>query len=114
MSDVFGSEILNLLTQGADNVFESRSEIKAKHDKIEEVRDALSGLVAPTRKEPGCITYELLQNREDSTDFTFVEEWESDAALASHAASNHIRATRAKLSEIVEKAPDIQTYTLVG
>ena len=87
--------------------------IKARPDKVEEVRDALTSLVAPTRGEPGCIVYELLQNNDDPTDFTFVEEWESDAALASHAASDHIQATRAKLQGIVEEAPDIRTYTVI-
>ena len=87
--------------------------IKAKPDKVEEVRDALTGLVAPTRNEQGCIVYELLQNTEDATDFTFVEEWESEGALAKHAASEHIKATRAKLDGIVDGAIDIRTYNLI-
>lgn len=87
--------------------------IKAKPDKVEEVRDALSGLVAPTRNETGCIVYELLQNTDDPTDFTFVEEWESETALASHAASDHIKTTREKLVGIVEKEPDVRTYAVV-
>ncbi|HKO43722.1 MAG TPA: putative quinol monooxygenase [Pyrinomonadaceae bacterium] len=87
--------------------------IKAKPDKVEEVRVALTGLVAPTRSEAGCITYELLQNPDDATDFTFVEEWESDSALASHAASDHIKATRVTLEGIVEEGPDIRTYSLI-
>ena len=87
--------------------------IKAKPDKVEEVREALSGLVAPTRSEPGCIVYELLQNTDDPTDFTFVEEWESEAALSVHAASNHIRATRSRLDGIVEGATEIRTYNLI-
>ena len=88
--------------------------IIAKPDKVEEVRDALKGLVAPTRNEPGCIVYELLQNTGDPTDFTFVEEWESEAALASHAASDHIKATRVKLEGIVEEGPDVRTYVLIA
>ncbi len=87
--------------------------INAKPDKVEEVRDALTGLVAPTRSEPGCIVYELLQNNNDPTDFTFVEEWESEAALARHAASEHIRATREKLDGIVDGGTDIRTYSLI-
>ena len=53
--------------------------IKARPETVDEVRELLCGLVEPTRKESGCISYELLQNREDPTDLTFVEEWESDA-----------------------------------
>ena len=46
--------------------------IKAKSDAVSEVRELLCGLMEPTRKESGCISYELLQNRDDPTDFTFV------------------------------------------
>jgi quinol monooxygenase YgiN len=88
--------------------------IKAKSEKVGEVRELLCGLVEPTRKESGCVSYELLQNREDPTDFTFVEEWESDAAFASHAASDHIKAIGPKLQPVVTKAPDIRTYLAVN
>ena len=87
--------------------------IKAKPDKVDEVRETLIGLITPTRNEQGCIVYELLQNTQDPTDFTFVEEWESEAALASHAASAHIKATREKLEGKVNGAIDIRTYNLI-
>jgi quinol monooxygenase YgiN len=88
--------------------------IKAKSDKIEEVRDLLRSLIDPTCKEEGCLSYELLHNRKDPTDFTFVEEWENEAALDNHARSDHILAIGAKLREAVAEAPDIRTYTVVG
>ena len=84
--------------------------IKAKPGKVGEVRALLAGLVEPTRKESGCVTYELLQNSEDPTDFTFIEEWESDADFARHAASDHIKAIGPKLQSVVVDAPDIRTY----
>lgn len=87
--------------------------IKAKPDKISEVRELLRGLVAPTRKEVGCLSYELLQNRKDPTDFTFTEIWESDSALDSHAKSAHIKAVGPKLREIAVAAPDIRIYSLI-
>ena len=88
--------------------------IKAKPDKVGEVRELLCGLVEPTRKESGCISYELLQNRKDPADFAFVEEWESDAAFDSHAASEHIKAIGTKLQAFVAEAPDIGTYLAVS
>ena len=87
--------------------------IKAKPEKVGEVRELLRGLVEPTRKESGCISYELLQNTKDPTDFTVVEEWESEAALASHAASDHLKAIGPKLQPVVEEAPDIRTYLAI-
>jgi quinol monooxygenase YgiN len=87
--------------------------IKAKAKTVSEVGELLSGLVEPTRKESGCITYELLQNTEDPTDFTFVEEWESFAALESHLASDHLKAIGPKLEPVVAAPPDIRTYSVV-
>lgn len=88
--------------------------IPARPDKVDEVRAALSALLAPTRAEAGCLSYELLQNRQDPTDFTFVEEWESDAAIDSHMASAHLQAALALMPEMLAGAPQIHRYTLIG
>ena len=54
----------------------------ARPGKEDELRTLLRGLIEPTRREPECVTYELLQNTTDPTDFTFVEEWSSLASAA--------------------------------
>jgi quinol monooxygenase YgiN len=87
--------------------------IKARSETVGEVRELLLSLIEPTRKEFGCVSYELLQNREDPTDFTFVEEWESDEAFASHAASDHLKAIGPKLQPVVADGPDVRTYLVV-
>ena len=88
--------------------------IQAKPDKIGEVRELLRSLVPPTRKEPGCITYELLENSNEPGDFTFVEEWASDSAFEAHAASDHIRAIGPKLNGLTSTLPDIRRYVLLA
>ena len=87
--------------------------IKAKSETVGEVRELLCALVEPTRKESGCVSYELLQNREDPTDFTFIEEWESEPAFESHAASDHIKAIGPKLQSVSADTPDIRTYLAI-
>jgi quinol monooxygenase YgiN len=86
----------------------------ARPEAVEEVRSVLSGLVGPTRAERGCVLYELLQNRSDPTDFTFVEEWESEAALDAHLSSGHIREARSRLPGLLAAEPDIRRYSVVG
>lgn len=61
------------------------------------VREALESFVAPTRMEAGCIRYDLFQDVSDPKKFTFIEEWESPAALEAHSQSAHIAAGRAKM-----------------
>src|SRR6059058_5526816 len=88
--------------------------IKARSETVSRVRELLRGLLEPTRNESGCLCYDLLQNKEDPTDFTFVEEWESDAAFERHAASDHIKAIGPKLQPVVSEPPDIRTYLAIN
>lgn len=86
---------------------------QAKKSKVEELKELLSTLPGPTRGEPGCIRYELLQNTAEDTDFTFVEEWESRAALEVHLKTEHVAGVLAKVGELIEGDGDIRTYRLV-
>lgn len=80
-------------------------------DKVDEAKALLLGLIEPTSQETGFIQYDLLQNQADPTDFTFVEEWESHAALNAHLASDHIQAAIARIPELMVEEPDIRRYT---
>jgi len=55
-----------------------------------------------------------LQNNEDPTDFSLIEEWQSSAALESHFATKHFKDALVKLPNLVATEPDIQRYHLVG
>ncbi|MEG4800599.1 putative quinol monooxygenase [Microcoleus sp. ARI1-B5] len=83
-------------------------------DKVAELKSLLLSIIEPTRKEEGCIKYELLQNQADPTDFTFVEEWESAALLEIHLASTHIQAAVQKLDGLAVGPPDIRRYELLA
>jgi quinol monooxygenase YgiN len=49
--------------------------------------------VAPVvRAEDGCLQYDLHPVLDDPDRFVVVERWDSRAALAAHAASDHMRA----------------------
>lgn len=88
--------------------------IPARPDTVDAVKAVLLTLIAPTRAESGCIRYELLQNHEDPTDFTFVEEWSGDAALQAHMGTPHIAAALGKLGDLLGGAPDIRRYSAVA
>jgi len=87
--------------------------LTAKPDKIEETREALLKLIEKTRAEDGCVTYELMQNNTDPTDFTFVEEWSDDAALDAHLQTDHIKLIVSRAGELLAAPPDVRRYTLV-
>jgi len=86
----------------------------ARPEKVEQVKSILTKLVEATRQEEGCITYELLQNHQDVTDFTFVKEWESQALLEAHLASAHIAQAKSQLEGAIAAEPDIRLYRLLA
>ena len=88
--------------------------LKAQPDKIEEVRSVLTGLLEPTREEPDCVSYELLQNRAKPTEFVFVEEWANEAALNQHFGTDHVREALKTLPTLLAEALDVRRYNLVG
>ena len=87
--------------------------LTSKPETIAETREALEGFINPTRAEAGCILYVLMQNNDDPTDFTFVEEWESNETLDAHLESAHITAFKERAGELLACDPDIRRYTLV-
>ena len=85
----------------------------AKPGKEEELRSALLGFIAPSRRELGCYQYDLLQNPEDPRDFCFVERWEDDKAVDQHAASAHLKAGRAQAEGLAEGPADVRRYRIL-
>lgn len=89
--------------------------IFALPEKAEEVKSILSGLVEPTRQEAGCIHYELLQSRTNPTEFTLLEEWETQAALDAHSAANFVKTAEAKMdSLLITSPPDVRFYMSIA
>ena len=87
---------------------------QAKPECVDELREVLLGLITPTRSEPGCLRYELLQSREDPTRFTFVEEWTDDKALEDHFATEHIANAAARFPELLVGGLEIVRATRIG
>lgn len=68
-------------------------------------RDALIAgakpCIAETRKEKGCVSYELFQSTSDPDTFNFVERWETREHLTAHFDTPHLKAWRAVGAECV-------------
>ena len=68
------------------------AKIKAKENMVEQLKLQLLSLIAPTRQESGCITYELHQDPDDSSSFMFYEIWADKEALDKHIQTPHLKA----------------------
>ena len=56
-------------------------------DFLEDARD----VIAATRRETGCVTYDLTSSITEPNEFIFVERWETREALAAHFETPHLK-----------------------
>ncbi len=84
--------------------------LAARPDKLGEVTALLQHLAVQSRKEPGCLDYQVLQNGSDAGDFVVVEEWDGTAALDAHMTTPHVQDAFAQAPALLAKAPERGLY----
>ncbi len=81
--------------------------IQAKKDQAEMVEKEVLKLLAPTRKEEGCLQYKLYKDNEHPETFLFHETWENRDLWQVHMNNdplqNFIKATEGALEELSVK-----------
>lgn len=60
------------------------AKIEVKEDKLDLVKKELIKLLEPTRKEEGCLEYNLYQDFVTPSKFVFVELWENRTLWQEH------------------------------
>jgi len=65
--------------------------IESKPENIDLIKSEVFKLIEPTRKEKGCIQYDLHQNNESLEVFVFYENWESLELWQEHMESSHLK-----------------------
>jgi quinol monooxygenase YgiN len=81
--------------------------------KEDELEQTLVTLVEPTRREAGCLRYDLLRGHGRSAELVFVEEWESLAHLDAHSQTEHLRAVQARVAPLLGAPASIERYRRV-
>jgi quinol monooxygenase YgiN len=87
---------------------------QARPGKENELRTALIGLVTPTRREAGCLNYDLHALPEDPAKFLFHENWTSKAHLDAHLQSAHIKALLPRVGELCVASPKIKIWEQIA
>ena len=85
--------------------------ITAKPGSEEAVREAMKGLVGPTREEEGCLSYDLSESSSAPGTFITVEEWRDPSDLDQHMETEHIQGALAVLGSELAAAPAIHALT---
>ena len=63
--------------------------LQAKSEMEDQVRRECLALIAPSRREEGCINYDLYQSMDDPTVFVFIEDWLSREHVEKHLEMPH-------------------------
>jgi quinol monooxygenase YgiN len=90
------------------------AEMAAKPGKEDDLRRALTALIEPTRKEEGCVQYDLHVATDSPGRFVFYENWTSRELLDRHLASPHLKAFGAMAGDLLAEPPRILTYSRIG
>ena len=79
------------------------AKLVAKKESIDVVKGELLKMIAPTRKEAGCINYCLHQDNDDPAVFVFYENWVSAASFEAHKNSEHYKVYVMALEGLIEE-----------
>lgn len=64
--------------------------IMANEDSVEKVKSELIKLIEITRKEAGCLQYDLHQDNDNPAHFVFFENWSSRELWQQHMGAQHL------------------------
>ncbi len=84
--------------------------IQARAGKETEAEQILQELVAPTRAEPGCISYDLFAMPEKPGCYLFIETWESPEHLKSHLQQSHVQAFISRSQEFLAEPMQVSLW----
>ena len=88
--------------------------IKAKEGMEEHVRRELLALIAPSRSEEACLTYDLHQSADDKSLFMFYENWTSQEALDKHLSMPYLDAFDEKTEEMLAEAVEVTLWEMIS
>ena len=84
------------------------AQLKVKAGGQDGFEEAAKKLVAAVNaNEPGCKLYQLFKVHESETDYVFMEQYEDQAAVDAHRASDHFKTLGAAMGPFLDGRPVI-------
>jgi quinol monooxygenase YgiN len=90
------------------------AQFKVKPGKESLVRQELLSLLSPSRKDAGCLNYDLHQAPDNPALFLFHENWTSKAHLDQHLQKPNLQAVLARVGQLVAEPPQITLWEKIG
>lgn len=79
-------------------------------EKVDELRKRLLDLTCLTRHENGCVSCEMIENKNDSTEFTLLEEWSNEEAHYTHFTTNLIKNALQSLANLLSNDLELREH----
>jgi quinol monooxygenase YgiN len=90
------------------------AQFKARLGQEKAVRQELLSLVDPSRKDVGCMSYDLHQALDNPTLFLFHENWVSKADLDAHLQKPDLQAVLGRVGQMVAEPPEVTLWAKIG
>ena len=87
--------------------------IIVKPEAAVQMRDILRELAVNSRRESGCISYELYQQTGHRYVFQTIEQWLDQTAADAHLLTPHVAKAVAAAGPLFAGAPEIESYQLI-
>ena len=88
--------------------------VVARIEAIAEITTIVLKLAAQSRKETGCVSYEVLKDMSNAEIFVLIEEWTSVAALDAHNKTAHFHEAVSNSQPFLAKPLEVGRYAAIG
>ena len=88
--------------------------LKVREEAVEDAKKLALGIVTDSRREEGCLNYDVHQAIEDPTVFVWHETWRDKAALDEHFEMSHFKEFFAKGMQLAAEDPQITITRMIS
>ena len=81
--------------------------MKFKENHLFDAIELLKKLVSETRKEEGCLQYDLIEDKENKGHFFMVELWETEEHHHLHSVTEHLLTFRQNAAPLMESQTEV-------
>lgn len=89
------------------------AKFQTKPEAAEEFVESILNLVQKTRIEKGCLNYDFHRDLTDPTVFYMHENWQSEADLAAHFETPHLKAAFEVMPDLLVKPVEIRRLQMI-
>jgi quinol monooxygenase YgiN len=88
--------------------------LHAREGEERSVEQALQDVLAPSREEPGCLSFHLFRSMRDRRLFYIHSRWRDEAAFQTHAELPHTVRFLERVDALLDQARDVARTELIA